>query len=99
VRLETFLFLDLYPKGTDDSFSIPAHVFLRVSIEGDTLRAGLLDPEWLGKAVEQKKVAIPNVLAGDRIILTASTKELQEFVIWHALDEEAFPPAEFRRRD
>ncbi|MEK7404375.1 MAG: hypothetical protein AAB225_04645 [Acidobacteriota bacterium] len=99
VRLGKHLFLDLYPKDVDESFTVPAHVFVKVRIEGDVLHVAILDPGWLRDALAQGKVRIPHVrLKPDDVLLTASTAELQGFVREHAEDEKAFPPAKLRRK-
>ncbi len=101
VRLGNLRFLDLCPEGIDDSVAIPAHLFVQIRLEGDILRIALLDPEWLEEELARKQLApahvrLPGGGAGS-IVLTASTKELQEFVMRHAGNERAFPWAEFRR--
>jgi hypothetical protein len=67
---------------------IPAHSFIRISLEGHVLRLGFFDLEWLKKNIEENKVSIKHERRDDMIVLTASTKELQEFVLLHW--EEAF---------
>ena len=106
VKLNEFLFLDIYPKGVDDAFSVPTHVFVRLRREGDALEVATLNPDWLKKMVADKKAGIAHILApehpfGDsktRMILTASTKELQKLVLKYARDTEAFPPSKLHRR-
>jgi hypothetical protein len=98
VRLGNLRFLDLYPQGIDDSFAIPAHLFLRVCVDGDTLRAALFNPDWLKDAVTRGVTDIAHLRLRDSIVLTASPKELQRLVVQCAFDEEAFPVAEFYRQ-
>lgn len=109
VRLGELLFLDLYPEDPDidNSFYkahlIPAHTFLGIQIdkEKDVVRLAMMKPDWLEEAIDSKKVTITHERLGEgdesRIILTASTKALQEFVVKHAA--EAFGElAELHRR-
>jgi uncharacterized protein with PIN domain len=67
---------------------IPAHSFMRVSLEGHVLRLAFFDLDWLKKNIEQNKVTIKHERRDDTIVLTASTEELQKFVLEHV--EEAF---------
>jgi hypothetical protein len=99
VRLGSYHYLDLFPKETDDGFQIPAHLFVKVSVEGDTLRCAILDPDWLRAALADGRVTLPHVApgSGGGLILTADTKQLQEFVSRHVGDPQAFSEGEFRR--
>ena len=108
VKVDKFLFLDIYPKGPEiesdfyKSHLIPAHTFSKVWIDGDVLHLGILDYEWLKEMIDNKKVNISHERLGDEpspmIVLTASTKALQEFVLKYAEDAEAFPMGELHRQ-
>lgn len=105
VRLRKFEFLDIYPREPEiknDFYKlhlIPAHTFSRIWKDGDVLRIAMLDPDWLKGLIAQKKVKIAHERLDDRIILTASTKELQNFLLKYAENVNAFPdPAELRRQ-
>lgn len=97
VRIGEFLFLDTYPGDPDiknDFYLIhliPAHTFLRIWIEGDVLRYAMLDLDWLKRMISEKKVEIGHEQVDGGIVLTASTKELQEFFLKYADDDKAFP--------
>lgn len=94
LKLGDHMFLDLYPEEPETGSEfynmhvIPAHSFIRVSLEGHVLRLGFFDLDWLKKNIEEGKVSIKHERRDDTIVLTASTKELQEFVLKHI--EEAF---------
>jgi hypothetical protein len=94
LKLGEHYFLDLYPEEPEtgnefyNAHVIPAHSFIRLSLEGHVLRLGFFDLEWLKNNLDQKKVSIKHERREDMIVLTASTKKLQEFVLEHA--EEAF---------
>ena len=109
VRLGELLFLDLYPEAPDieNSFYkihlVPAHTFLGIQIdkEKDVVRLAVMKADWLEEAIDSKKVTIAHErLIRDNetiLVLTASTKALQEFVVKHAA--EAFSdPSELHRR-
>ncbi len=109
VRLGELLFLDLYPEEPDiannlyKAHLVPAHTFLGIQIDKEkgVVRLAIIKPDWLEEAIDSKKVTIAHERLGDgdesTIVLTASTKALQEFVVKHAA--EAFgEPAELHRR-
>jgi len=96
VKLENYLFLDLFPGEPDmkNDFYIghliPAHSFARIWIEGDHVRLSALDPDWFKKMIEMKKIKIGHDFIDQSIILTAQTKDLQKFAIKYAEDNKAF---------
>ncbi len=106
LRLGKHLFLDTsvndlpevkcaYPK----CHLLPVHRFTKISIEGDVLRYATLDFGWIKNGIEKKKITIRHEATKDMTFLTASTKELQEFIRAHADDKEAFQePKELRRQ-
>jgi len=97
LRLGDYTFMDVTSgeQVGDNLLVIPAHVFLRLSLEGDSLGIAYLDDSWLRKNSDLIK---HEVLDKHGIVLTASTKELQDFVMKHAEDEKAFSMAWFRRQ-
>jgi hypothetical protein len=94
LKLGKHMFLDLFPEEPETGHEfynmhiIPAHSFIRVSLEGHVLRLGFFDHDWLKKNLEQNKIKIKHERRDDSIVVTASTKELQNFVLEHI--EEAF---------
>ncbi|MFC1558558.1 hypothetical protein ACFL40_04295 [candidate division KSB1 bacterium] len=69
---------------------IPTHSFGRISIEGDSLKISLLDIDWFKKMVKENKINIKYEETEDNFLLTASTEELQKFVVKYAEDEKVF---------
>ena len=105
VQLGGARFLDLYPEefelpnGFLQLHLVPAHTISRVWLEGDRLRAAMLDEAWLRGRIRDGQVQIDHLLRGDSLVLTASTPQLQALVTRFAGDAKAFPePQEFRRR-
>ena len=106
LRIGKHLFLDTtvddlpevkndYPKF----HLLPVHLITKISIEGDVLRYATLNFDWIKKGIEQKKITIRHEAMKDMTFLTASTKELQEFVRAHADEKDAFQePKELRRQ-
>jgi hypothetical protein len=92
LKLGKHYFLDLYPQEPEtgnefyNAHVIPAHSFIRISLEGHILRLGFFDLDWLKDNLEQKRVSIEHERRDDTIVLTASTEELQAFVLEHVED-------------
>ena len=94
--LEETLFLDIFPQqpvhphGYYAAHLFRAHSFYKVTLREDSLRLAFLDPDWLKKTLEESKVQIAHEQMEDNILLTASTRELQKFVLKYLADEEAW---------
>jgi len=105
LKLAGYFFLDLYPeppKNQNDFYSmhlVPAHTFIKMSIEGDILKLTLMDYDWLDKMIERKKVKLKHErIRDEHIVLTAQPKQLQKFIIKYADSNEAFPEPGLMRR-
>ena len=107
VELGKARFLDLYPQERDEGNAfyelhrIPAHTISRIWLEGDTLRAAMLQDGWLKDRIRDGQVQIGYQFVGpkgDDIILTASARQLQALVMRYADDTKAFAdPQRYRR--
>ena len=83
------LFIDLQPdpKALDVQTDwsqvsmVPAHLLVRVNDIGNTLKFSMLD---FAELLKNKPSALSHqILEGERIVLTASTTELQRFITAH----------------
>jgi hypothetical protein len=90
VKLGSFLFLDARQKDPHDGFFLRPHLIGRVWIEKDEVRIALLDDDWVKEQIEARKLGLRHEMTDDGIVLTASTKELQEAAVLYAQDEKAF---------
>ena len=105
VKLENQLFLDVYPTQSPcgkledpneaewfyNSFLfVRAHTFIKVDSIEPQLRIQLTDDDGMKKLLKEDPNAVKHELAEDEIILTASTKELQAFVLKYADDSRVF---------
>ena len=101
VKLGNTLFLDLYPDDTAlkeidrndfyKSHLLLAHTFAKVTQIEPRLQMAFFNPDWLKKLLEKDPKAVRHEkIDEDRIVLTASTKELQGFVLEHANTKDAF---------
>jgi hypothetical protein len=102
---QILLFLDLYPKEpnleTTDFYKfhlLPVHTFLKIEQVGTTLKIQAMNPEKLQEMLKAEPDLIKHEVLEDRIVLTASTKDLQKFMLDHAKDEGLFgDPTELER--
>lgn len=101
VKIEGSLFMDLFPKEPDQnsnpnpnplyrSHFVPVHSFAQVIQIEPTLQIRSLDIDWLHKITKDNPQAIRHEKIGRDIVLTASTKELQTFLLNHLETEDAF---------
>ncbi len=94
------LFPDQFPSGESDMekmklgfnafFFLPCHTFVRVDAVGDQLKIQFTDDEEFKKLVEAEPKAVSHTETEEHIVLTASTKELQSFVVKYADDKRLF---------
>ncbi len=104
VKLGGCYFIDLYPgdnKQLDNMNSllsfhlVGAHTILKLEIKKEELLIYYLSPEWLEDVINSGRIRIKHeVVDDDKIVLTASTKELQKFITKYANDEDAFQDPE-----
>ena len=104
VKLQDKLFLDAYPSEVpwemddpnqmkwpyDSFFLIPAHTFIKVDAIEPQLKLRVTMDDKLDELLKEYPNAIEHILIDDRLVLTASTKELQAFVLKYAEDKRLF---------
>ena len=105
VKLENLLFLDVYPNkysckqqdwekmewSYNVFFSMPAHTFIKIDSIEPKLRIRLTDDEKFGQMLKEDPNPVKYEVVDDKkLILTASTEELQAFVLEHADDSRVF---------
>ena len=105
VKLENRLFLDVLPSQFPSEqqdwekmkwaynffFFVSAHTFIKIdSIEPQLKMRRTINDE-MKELFKEEPNAVKHELVGDEIILTASTKELQAFVLKYAYDIRVFP--------
>jgi len=96
-KLNGILFLDIMPMDSsmaeNDFYKIhfvPTHTFLKAELKKDTFALRAMNPETLDKLLK----ADPNAVKHEKlenengyIVLTASTEELQKFILKYGSDE------------
>lgn len=97
VKLGDYLFMDLYPKPTNSANSLyqmhifPVHTFSRIKISNNQLIIEMLNPAWVKNGLKSNQLSISHSISNDgNILLTASTSELQSFLLKHADSKDAF---------
>lgn len=100
VRISNQLYLDLAttPEGT----AIRGHAVARVAETPDTLQLAWFDFNWLAERLEKDRaLAYERPCTGKNkrcYVITASTADLQNFLMRHALDSGAFEKPDLLRR-
>jgi hypothetical protein len=101
VKLDNHVFLDLAP-GQDEvcDSCLALHQIFLAQIEKNSFALTPINYDWLKKSIEQKTLII-QTLPDRPEVLTASSKELKDFMRKYADDKSAFQPAPdfiFKRR-
>lgn len=102
VALGEYRFLDLQPEkpgglaSFQSDYLMPLHSFYRVWLDGDRLKIGGLDLDWMREKLRNKELDVEHLMGADKedLLLTASTPRLQALVLKYAADPKAFPPGE-----
>ncbi|MCX6924015.1 MAG: hypothetical protein NT154_12520 [Verrucomicrobia bacterium] len=99
-KLQGEKFLDLSTAPWKEDIQpppVPSHLLVRITLASPALKMSFLNYEWLGKLVTENPNALRHIFvkSGDkpedrRLILTADTAELQQFVIKHLKTEGAW---------
>jgi hypothetical protein len=94
VRLDDSLFWDVEPvqseEWKDHPAVVAAHLILRANVADDTLRLTPLREERFQELADIECSDLSATEADDRIVLTASTDRLREFLAAHANDPDVF---------
>jgi hypothetical protein len=104
LRLDGKLFLDAYPSEMpwepkdpnkvellyNTFFLIPARTFLKIDSIEPTLKIRLTNEDKMKDLLKENPTVIQHTTIEKRTVFTASTKELQKFVLKYADDERVF---------
>ena len=99
VKLGTNFFFDFFPRDDNhfDNISgylsmqfIAVHTFAKVNITADSIEIYRFDPSWLEEILQADPNQVKHEKTGEYILLTASTEELQKFVMAYAELEEMY---------
>jgi hypothetical protein len=104
VKLQDKLFLDAYPSESpwepedpnkvdllfNNFFLLPTHTFMKVDSIEPELKLRLTVESQLEELLKENPDAVEHTKVEDRLVLTASTKELQAFVLKYVDNEKLF---------
>ncbi len=98
VQLGDYYFLDLYPGENNQlempslliASLLPVHIFAKVDFIDNQVQVSFFDPGWLESLMEENRIRISYEKTEELFVLTASTDELQRFVVKYAETEKAF---------
>lgn len=107
LNLQDKLFLDVYPKELpwepDDPnkmdwpynsfFLIPAHTFMKIDSIEPQLKMRLVLESNVKELITEDPNVLQHMTIGERLVLTAPTKELQAFILKHVDDDTLFADA------
>lgn len=100
-RLKAWTFLDAMPLERHGD-CIPPHYLLKVSQVEAALEMTALNQKWLDELLEDRPGALRHIYTagpdGERLVLTADTKDLQKFILKHVANTNAFKEAFSMRR-
>lgn len=107
-KLDEMMFLDLYPGDADINANdfykhhlLGVHTFMKIEQIEPTLQMRMMNTDKMKEMLEAGPNLIKHEILEERdsqILLTASTKELQRFMVEHAKDEGLFDePSDMRR--
>ena len=106
-KLGAQLFVDSSPANLDDPGVLPLHQVTKLSAIGDTFTSQNLRYEWLQGQLTNNPAALRHEVVthrkddgqvDTRIVLTASTQELQQFLLKHLKTDEAWEtPTHYQR--
>lgn len=97
-QLKQYQFLDLLTTNRDE-FEMPMHLISKVQRNQTSLMLQFLDYGWLTGYLQTNPAALRHIIVpensnetnnGNMLFLTASTRDLQVFLLKHAQDTNAF---------
>lgn len=99
-RLRQHVFLDLWKTNRVED-QLPLHYLVKIENTGSELQVKVLNFEWLAKLLEKKPKALRHILVpnepgntnNNQLVLTADTRELQQFLLKHINDTNTFDGA------
>jgi hypothetical protein len=106
LKIEGRSFLDLTPVkpalAENDFYKanfLPTHTFILITQPAPNAQIAYLEPEWLKSFLAKNPAAIRHERLAGEILLTASTKDLQKFLLAHLNTPGAFSkPIGIKRR-
>jgi hypothetical protein len=77
-----------------------AHIFMKIQIKANSITLAIMNPDVVEKMLETNPSIIKHEKTEDRVVLTASPKELQEFIKKNAAAKDFFgEPEEMKLKE
>jgi hypothetical protein len=89
LRLREFEFVDVASES-DPNVGVAGHLFARIRMEGGKLYVCSLDETWLKRMVDAGLAPQSTIGENQQIVLTGPTADLQNFILLHADDPDAW---------
>lgn len=98
VKLGENFYLDIYPGENEQiefstllqSTLLPVHSFARINFLEEGIEISFLSIDWMEELLKENPMIIAHEKTPNYIVLTASTDELQKFIISYSNNEKAF---------
>ncbi|MBE0638046.1 MAG: hypothetical protein IH598_05980 [Bacteroidales bacterium] len=106
VKLGGNFYLDIYPGENEQiefstlllSTLLPVHAFAKIDFLEEGIEIKFLNRDWLEELLKENPMIIAHEKTPDYLVLTASTDELQEFIMKYSNVEEAFVESSLLKR-
>ncbi len=98
LKLNNDYYLDLFPLNggpfNQDDLLIrnyfPVHSFIKMELEPDKAVVYTFDEDKLLQLFKQNRIRLQHEMVDDYVLITASTKDLQRFILKYSKDREVF---------
>ena len=91
LELDNNYYLDLYKyPNLQDNFSYPVHIFVKVELEDNQITMHEFREQWIIDLIKNRQIRIKHEESFDNFLLTASSDELQNFVLKYGNNPDAF---------
>lgn len=93
VKLENTYYLDIFPNDSKSLMLtelLACHTFGKIEIQDDEIVYYPFDYDWVKELFDHRKIRLRHERPRSNILLTASPKELQKFLIKYGNDEKAY---------
>lgn len=102
VKIGENFYFDLYPLdkkpySIDDIMMrnfLPVHSFLKIELTDNKVSALLFDEDKMIDLFRQNRIRLRHEMLDDYVLITASTKDLQKFILKYSADKEVFEEPE-----
>jgi hypothetical protein len=89
LRLNEYEFVDVASRA-DPDIGVAGHLFGKIRMQDGQLYVLSINEAWLKRMIDAGLAPQSTLGEGQQIVLTASTSELQSFILLHAADPDAW---------